>query len=82
MAVDKIRMRLNMFKLKNRNVEIIMKKKNIPVFQAEVMVFLYDEDDTKVILKRLSLEREFPVDEETYTTYVKNISDVQQVRTV
>jgi len=50
------------------------------VFQASVVEFLYDEDDTKVVLKRLDDDGNFPSGEETFTTYVKNIKDVQQIR--
>lgn len=80
MNAESIRMRLNLFKIKNRNVKIRMKKKTMPSFEASVEDFLYDEDDTKVILGRLKNSSNFPVVENKFTTYIKNIADVQQIK--
>ena len=78
MATDKIRMRLNLFKIKKRNVTITMKSKKTPPFNAEVIDFSYDEDDTKVLLKKI--DSSFPFDENERILYVKNIEDVQQIK--
>ena len=78
MTVDKIRMRLNMFKIKKRNVIVTMKSKKMPIFNAEVVDFSYEEDDTKVLLKKI--DSSFPFDENERMFYVKNIEDVQQIK--
>ena len=78
MTTDKIRMRLNLFKIKKRNVIVTMKSKKTPIFNAEVVVFSYDEDDTKVLLKKI--DSSFPFDENERMFYVKNIEDVQQIK--
>ena len=78
MTTDKIRMRLNLFKIKKRNVIVTMKSKKTPIFNAEVVEFSYDEDDTKVLLKKI--DSSFPFDENERMFYVKNIEDVQQIK--
>ena len=78
MTVDKIRMRLNMFKIKKRNVIVTLKSKKTSIFNAEVLDFSYEEDDTKVLLKKI--DSSFPFDENERMFYVKNIEDVQQIK--
>ena len=78
MTVDKIRIRLNMFKIKKRNVTVTVKSKKTPPFNAEVIDFSYDEDDTKVLLKKIDSSFPFEVNEHMF--YVKNIKDVQQIK--
>ncbi len=78
MTTDKIRMRLNLFKIKKRNVIVTMKSKKTPIFNAEVVEFSYEEDDTKVLLKKI--DSSFPFDENERMFYVKNIEDVQQIK--
>lgn len=58
-----------------------MKDTKIQVFEAEVIDFFVEEEsiETMVILRSIDANQVFPSNEETFTTMVKNIKDVEQV---
>lgn len=77
----KIRMRLGILQGENAKVLLQMKNKKTPTIVAKVGDFLFDEDDTKVVLIRCE-ETVFPNDDEgkqeEYITYLKNINQVDR----
>ncbi len=80
MDTERLRMRLNIMKMKDFKAAIVLKSKRLEPFIAKVSEFLYDEDDTKVVFMRTP-ETVFPTDKEdseenTYTSYIKNIKSV------
>ncbi|PHR25988.1 MAG: hypothetical protein COA38_15920 [Fluviicola sp.] len=82
MAVDKIRMRLNIMKMNSLPVEIVMRDKKIGKFNAEVVDFFVEELETMVVLKVLESDTNFPTETGEFTTKVKNIKEVNKVESV
>ena len=72
---DKIFTRLGIIRTENELARITLKKDNIE-FVAEVIEFLYDEDETKVILAKSSSTKFFPTNEERFTCYFHEIKSV------
>jgi hypothetical protein len=82
MKVEEIRMTLSIIEDADFKAIITLKSKKSEPFIAKVADFNYDEDDTKVILKRCE-ETVFPnqildVVEDNYTLYLKNIKEVHR----
>lgn len=73
--------RLGILFRQGAKVLLQMKSKKTPTIVAKVGDFLYDENDTKVVLLRCE-ETVFPNDEkgkqEQYVTYIKNIRQVDR----
>lgn len=80
MAVDKIRMRLNILKMNNLPAEITMRDKKVAKFNAEVVDFFVEEMETMVRLKALDNASAFPSESDEYITKVKNIKEVNGVK--
>lgn len=81
MTTDKLRMRLNIMKNEDYKTLITLKSKRIEPFVAKVDHFDYEEEDSRVILKRCK-ETVFPNDTkndatEHYTLYIKDIKSVE-----
>ncbi len=82
MSTEKIRMRLSIMQSAKFKTQIILKSKKFEPFIAIVEDFNYDEDATKVILKRTA-ETVFPNEiegnqQENYVLYVKDIKEVDR----
>lgn len=73
--------RLGILQRQNAKVLLQMKSKKVPTIIAKVGDFLFDEDDTKVVLLRCE-ESIFPNDEkgkqDQYVSYLKNIKQVDR----
>ena len=75
---DELFMELSMYKNAGSIIKVMLIDKNIEEFIAKVSEFKSDEDDTKVLLKKI--DSSFPFDENERMFYVKNIEDVQQIK--
>lgn len=77
----KIFTRLGILQRQDAKVLLQMKNKKVPTLVAKVGDFLFDEDDTKVVLLRCE-GTTFPNDEkgkqDQYITYLKNIKQVDR----
>lgn len=82
---DRLFMRLDIMKMSDFKTRIQMKSKRHKPFIAQVKEFLYDEDDTKVVLKRCK-ETSFPGEDndsakaEEFMVYIKDIKSVDRFR--
>lgn len=82
MSTEKIRMRLSIMQSADFKTKITLKSKKYVPFISKVENFNYDEDDTKVILKRCE-ETIFPNEvkddqQEIYVLYIKDIKEVDR----
>lgn len=71
-AASKIRMRLGIMQTKGFTARITLKGRSGEVFDANVEDFRYDENDTKVVLRR-------PESAELEVVYLKKIASVERV---
>jgi hypothetical protein len=74
---DELFMELSMYKNAKSTVKVILKDKKTAGFITKVREFKSDEDDTKVIFVRCEATTNYPSEEETFMTYIKNIKEVE-----
>jgi hypothetical protein len=76
MDAERLRMRLGIIQSENEMALVQLKKKDIPEFVASVGEFDFTEEDNKITLLRNDKTTDFPVEGDSFTTYIKNIASV------
>lgn len=79
-SVEEKRMMLSIIKIRKEKAIIKMKEKKIESFVASVIDFLYDENDTKVVLKRNEKTSFFPSEEDSFICYIKDIKEIELMK--
>ncbi|MDD3773045.1 MAG: hypothetical protein PHC38_10390 [Weeksellaceae bacterium] len=79
-SIEDNRMMLSIIEIRKEKAIIKMKEKKIESFVASVIDFLYDEDNTKVVLKRNEKTSFFPSEEDRFICYIKDIKEIELMK--